>query len=263
MTKRGCAGNLLFSVILIIAFGLSSYFWFTFFVRGRSIATPNLVGKEVNAARALSSDLGLVLVVDHHQDRPSNDIPKGAVVWQNRTAGNLIKRGTKLHVGQSLGPLVLSVPDLSGQSARTALLRFSQRNLRLGNLAYVDAPGRGIIAEEPPAGTVVQGQSSVSLLVSFPPNPPSYVMPDLIDRPMDIVRPVLESHGLQVTNVRFESYPGIRDGTILRQFPLHGAPVSEKDAITLVVSRNEPMPVLPPPDAAPAAPIAPTGVPPS
>jgi serine/threonine-protein kinase len=260
MTRRGCIDHLLFSTLLIIAFGLSSYFWFTYFVRGRSIATPNLVGRQITDARAISSDLGLVVIVDHHQDRPSNDVPKGAVVWQNRTPGNLIKRGTNLHVGESLGPLVLSVPDLSGQSPRTALLRFSQRNLRLGNLSYVDVPGgRGIVAEDPPRGTVVQGQTAVSLLVAFEPDPPAFVMPDLIDRPLNLVRPLLESHGLQVTNVRYESYPGIQDGTIIRQFPLHGHRVSTKEAITLVVTQNQPggMPPLAPTETAPA------GVPPS
>jgi hypothetical protein len=39
--------------------------------------------------------------------------------------------------------------------------------------------------------------------------------------------------------VKFESYPGIADGIIIRQFPLRGAPVSGHDPITVVVSRQE------------------------
>jgi beta-lactam-binding protein with PASTA domain len=39
--------------------------------------------------------------------------------------------------------------------------------------------------------------------------------------------------------VKFEAYPGIRDGIIIRQFPLRGAPVSARDPITIVVSRQE------------------------
>jgi beta-lactam-binding protein with PASTA domain len=63
-------------------------------------------------------------------------------------------------------------------------------------------------------------------------------MPDLIDRPLDTVRPALESRGLNVSNVKFESYPGIADGIIIRQFPLRGASVSGRDPITVVVSRQ-------------------------
>ena len=64
-------------------------------------------------------------------------------------------------------------------------------------------------------------------------------MPDLIDRPLDQVRPFLEGHGLIVSTVKFEAYPGIRDGIIIRQFPLRGARVGPRDPITVVVSRAE------------------------
>jgi beta-lactam-binding protein with PASTA domain len=39
--------------------------------------------------------------------------------------------------------------------------------------------------------------------------------------------------------VKFEEYPGIRDGIIIRQFPVRGASVSARDAITVVVSKQE------------------------
>jgi eukaryotic-like serine/threonine-protein kinase len=240
MKRRGCLGTSLFLLLLAVAFGGSSYFWFTFFVRGKSVATPNLVGRSVTDARALASDVGLVLLVENSNDRHSDDVPSGSVVWQNRTAGNLVKRGTRLRVGQSLGPLVLEVPDLAGESERTAMLRFSQRNLKLGNLTYVGVQGeKGIIAADPPKGTVVKGQTPVSLLVGFPQNPPSIVMPDLIQRQLEQVRPFFERAGMNIATVRFETYPGLADGTIIRQFPIEGHPVDTKDAISLVVVRNE------------------------
>jgi beta-lactam-binding protein with PASTA domain len=131
------------------------------------------------------------------------------------------------------------VPDLNGQSARTALLRLSQQNLKLGFVARVEsALQQGILSEDPPKGTVVEAQKAVSLLVGEQPPAPPYVMPDLIDRPLDTVRPALESRGLNVSNVKFESYPGIADGIIIRQFPLRGASVSGRDPITVVVSRQ-------------------------
>jgi beta-lactam-binding protein with PASTA domain len=77
------------------------------------------------------------------------------------------------------------------------------------------------------------------LLVAVPVPPPSFVMPDLIDYPLDTVRPSLERRGLKVSNVKFEAYPGIADGIIIRQFPLRGAEVSGRDPITVVVSRQE------------------------
>lgn len=240
MKKASCFGSIIYIGLLLVAFAGSSYFWFTFFVRGKSVPTPNLVGREVADARAIASDLGLRLDVDNRNDRHSDRVSRGAIVWQNRGSSSLIKRGTRLIVGQSLGPLVLEIPDLAGQSARTAMLRFGQRNLRFGNLAYVDMNGTpGVVATAPPKGTVVKGQTPISILVAYPPSPPEYVMPDLIDRPADSVRAALDRYGMTATNVKFESYPGIADGTIIRQFPLPGAPVSSRDSISLVVSRQE------------------------
>jgi len=238
---RGCLENILFAALVVLAFGVSTYICFNFFIRGRSVSTPNLVGKSVADAKAICSDLGVSLVVDAEHRRNSDKIAAGNVVWQNRTPGatNLVKRGTDIHVELSAGPLVLQVPDLDGQSPRTALLRLGQQNLKIGNLAYVDSIAQqGIMAEEPPKGTVVGAQTAVSLLVGVPPTPVSYVMPDLIDHSLDVVRPVLEGRGLVVSNVKFESYPGIADGIIIRQFPLRGAPVGGHDPITVVVSRQ-------------------------
>jgi eukaryotic-like serine/threonine-protein kinase len=248
--KRGCFDNLLFVAVLLIAFAGSTYFWFNFFIRGKSLPTPNLVGKSVNDARAICSDLGVNLNIDNKTRRNSDKVPAGYVVWQNRTAGNasLIKRGTTIRVELSAGPLILRVPDLDGQSAGTAVLRLGQQNLKIGNLAYADAWGAGapaggnqtgIVAADPAKGTVVAAQTPVSLLVSVPPQPAAYVMPDLIDHALDEARPYLEGHGLKVSTVKFEAYPGIRDGIIIRQFPVRGAPVSARDAITVVVSKQE------------------------
>jgi serine/threonine-protein kinase len=250
MRSRGCLDNVLFVLLVLIAFGGSTYFWFTFFVKGRSLPTPNLIGKSITEARAICSDLGLDLRVSDTR-RNSDNVPAGNVVWQNRTAGgtNLLKRGAAIRVDLSAGPLVLRVPDFAAQSAGTAMLRLGQQNLKLDNLTYVESGAKGVLAADPPNGTVVAAQTPVSLLVAVAPSAPAYVMPDLIDQPLDEVRPSLEMRGLTVSTVKYEAYPGIRDGIIIRQYPLRGAPVSSRDPISVVVSRQEEMSVIeqPPP----------------
>ncbi len=239
MRARSCLSTTLFAILFVVLFGISSFFSFRLFVRGRSIPAPELIGLTLADARAESSDAGLILEVDNEMDRNADEVPFGAVVWQNRDPGSYVKRGTRLIVGQSLGPLVLRVPDLTGQSARTALLRFSQRNLQMGTLSYIPSRTPGIMAADPPAGTVVEGQTPVSLLVGFAVPPPSYVMPDVINRTISRVTSTFEARNLSVTNIRYETYPGIQDGTIIRQFPLPGSPVRAGDAITLVVTRQQ------------------------
>lgn len=239
--KRGCLGTILFSLLVVLAFGFSTYVWFTFFIRGKSVSTPNLVGKNVAQAKAICSDLGVTLSIDPEHRRNSDKVPAGYIVWQNRTPGttSLIKRGTPIKVELSAGPLVLRIPDFSGQREGTAVLRLGQQNLKIRATSHTDAMQQGIIAADPPQGTVVGAQSDVSLLVGMPPPPPAYIMPDLIDHAIDEVRPFLEGRGLTIGTVKFEAYPGIRDGIIIRQFPLRGSPVSSRDPITVVVTRQE------------------------
>ena len=206
-------------------------------------------------AKRICAELGVTLTVEDRR-RESDRIPAGDIAWQNRTPGttSLIKRGTDIHVELSTGPLILSVPNLDGQSPRVAMLLLSRQNLKLGNLTYADIGGKQVVvSEDPPRETVVNAQKEVALLVSMPPPPPGYVMPDLIDQPLDGVRPSLERHGLTISTVKFEAYPGIADGIIIRQFPLRGAPVSGRDPITVVVSKQEEGGIIEQPAAPPTA----------
>ena len=211
-------------------------------MKGRSLPTPNLVGKSVNEARAITSDLGVDLEVDEDHRRNSNTVPVGHIAWQNRSPGaaSFIKRGSTLRVELSAGPLVIRVPDMEGESQGTAVLRLGQQNLKVGPLSYIVGPKeRGVLAVDPPKGTVVEAERPIAMLIAVAPPPPTYVMPDLIDKPLEPVRQSLELRGLKMSTVKFEAYPGIADGIIIRQYPLRGAPVSSRDAITVVVSRAE------------------------
>src|SRR3954470_12136398 len=94
--KRGFLDTLLFAVIVVVAFGVSTYLCFNFFIRGRSVSTPNLVGKSVKDTKEICQGLGVSLIVDPDIRRNSDKIQAGNIVWQNRTPGttNLVKRGT-------------------------------------------------------------------------------------------------------------------------------------------------------------------------
>src|SRR5438552_15986811 len=126
--KSGCLGNIVFAVLAVIAFGLRPYVWFAWFIRGKSVSTPNLIGKSITDAKAICSDLGVNLLVDSERRRNTDRIPAGNIAWQNRTPGttNLIKRGTTIQVHLSSAPLVFRVPAFR-------LRRACPPGLRLGH----------------------------------------------------------------------------------------------------------------------------------
>jgi beta-lactam-binding protein with PASTA domain len=67
-----------------------------------------------------------------------------------------------------------------------------------------------------------------------------WVMPDLIGRDFERVRLAFETRGFRIGGVKEQYYEGAAAGTILRQFPLGGYPVSRKDALSFVVAAAEP-----------------------
>lgn len=233
-------GHLAFVGLLFVAMGASAYFTFRLFVRGESVVTPAVTGRSLAEARAMASDLGVEYVVDESRARYSDQIPADHVVWQSRPAGSSIKRGSRLMVGRSLGPIVATVPDVTGATARAALMELNDRNLTLRHVSAIDRREPGVLATVPPAGRPVRRETEVSILVSTGELRQRFVMPDLIDRNADRVRRTLELAGFEVAPFRYESYPGIEDGTVIRQAPTPGYPVSLDDIITLTISKDDP-----------------------
>jgi len=63
-----------------------------------------------------------------------------------------------------------------------------------------------------------------------------------LDRMAQAVKAHLEKFGFRVGSARFEAYDGVAPDTVLKQFPPAGYPLSNKEVVSLTVSR--------PPDAA-------------
>src|SRR5256885_5734234 len=97
--KRGCLSNLLFALLVFVLFGVSSYVSFNLFIRGRSVSTPNLVGKSVTDARALCADFGVELTIDTGR-RNSDKVPAGNGSSHNKNPGTikLLKPAAAFHV---------------------------------------------------------------------------------------------------------------------------------------------------------------------
>jgi beta-lactam-binding protein with PASTA domain len=93
-----------------------------------------------------------------------------------------------------------------------------------------------VIEQDPDPNASVPPATGVDLLLAMAVPGERYVMPDLVYRNYDQVRPTFEAHGFKLGNVKFERYEGVAAGVILRQFPLPGHPVSREDGISLVVA---------------------------
>src|SRR5271168_2383231 len=154
-------------------------------IHGREVAIPKLVGLSPFEAERAGAASGLQLVIERQFYSP--DIPEGRIMTQIPSPGTKVRRGWSVRVAQSLGPLRVAIPDVTGGSERVAELNIRRRGLSLGLEAHInlpDAPLEQVISQSPPANARGVSAPKISLLVSDGPKPLTYVMPNLTGQPL-------------------------------------------------------------------------------
>jgi len=222
--------------VLVIATWIS----FSKFVVGKSMRVPDMTGLSVDEANTVAAERGLQVVVDPAHERYDEKVPAHRVAGQEPAADTDVKSGQRVRIFLSLGPRMIRVPDLAGETQRTAALALAREGLREGveSAARLDAPA-GVVAQGVLPGTTAPPDAKVDLLVNRGVPDVAYVMPDLIGRDFDRVRAAFEARGFRLGGVKSQAYEGAAAGTILRQFPLAGYPVTYRDALSFVVASAE------------------------
>jgi serine/threonine-protein kinase len=205
-------------------------------LRAREVQVPDLVGRTVNDASQTLSELGLALRVDDNR-RSDPRVPADRIMQQEPPPGVQARRQRTVRVWISAGARSTTVPELVGQTERTARIRAEQDGLDIGPISEFrspEYPTDAIVAQQPPPST--RG-SSVSLLVNRGEQAATFVMPDLIGVNGDRASGVLRARGFRVTIVGQQPYPGVPPGVVVRQQPVGGFQVGPWDAISLEVSQ--------------------------
>jgi Uncharacterized protein conserved in bacteria len=198
------------------------------------------VGRRGDGSRGRA---GLRVVVDGSQEGFDEEIPAHRVRGQSPAAGMAVKAGQDLRVFLSLGPRVIQTPDLTGLTARTAALALAREGLVEGAVSAARMPGpQGVVAQGVVPGATAEPETPVDVLVNRGAPDVLYVMPDLIGRDFERVRLAFEARGFRLGGVKAQPYEGAAAGTILRQYPLAGAPVGLRDTLSFVVASPEPQP---------------------
>ena len=123
-------------------------------ITARQVTVPDLVGRSIADATALSTQLDLQLRVDE-TPRPDPKVPAGHVLGQEPTAGSAARRQRSLRVWVSSGAHVALAPSLLGESQRTAEIRVAQDGLRIGTVSEIRSgacrnPARWLRVERTP-----------------------------------------------------------------------------------------------------------------
>jgi beta-lactam-binding protein with PASTA domain len=217
-----------YGVFAVAAFGVA--------LRAREVPVPKVVGLEFRQAGIAMDTAGLTLKVD--DSHPFSDtVPEGRIAAQDPAAGLVVRRGRSVRVWMSAGSRSSVVPDLVGETERSAQARSSQGGLEISTVADIrssEFPADAVVAQDPPPGSRA---TRVGVVVNRGERAAGYVMPDLIGASSDAALDVLRTHGLRVSVVAQQPYPGVPSGIILRQAPAAGFEVTPDQPISLEVSR--------------------------
>jgi eukaryotic-like serine/threonine-protein kinase len=236
-TRVWSAGKLLvLAGALILTYVVSAAIGMRVALKTREVQVPPLTGKTVNEATKLLTEAGLNLKVEEGR-RLDPKVPAGQIVTQDPAAGVRTRRERSVKVWVSGGPRATTIPELSGESERTAQLRLQQEGLGLASTAEIrssDYPAGTVVAQFPAART---NAAQVALLVNRGERGARYVMPDLIGVDGSRAAEVLRAKGFRATVVGDHPYPGVAPGIVLRQNPQAGFQIAPGEPISLEVSR--------------------------
>jgi beta-lactam-binding protein with PASTA domain len=228
--------------LLLLAAALGATFLLFFGValrvalRAREVQVPALVGKTVSDATQSLGALGLTLRVDPTRRTDAN-VVANRIMQQDPAAGAAARSQRSIRVWLSAGPRTTTVPELVGQTERTARMRLQQDGVDLGSVTEFRSPdyaADAVVSQDPPPDAK---SPTVSLLLNRGEEATTYVMPDVIGMDGNRVSDALRERGFRVTITGSQPYPGVPPGTVVRQQPQGGFRVAASDAISLEVSR--------------------------
>jgi serine/threonine-protein kinase len=124
------------------------------------VALPNLRGDTLDQAKATLAQLGLPFTELTQNDQT---VPAGSVISTTPGAGD-VEPGTTITVVVSLGPVIVSVPDVTGESVAQAQQDLANVGLKVGNI-YGPHDGRSVFSTSPSAGARVPQGTAVDLYV--------------------------------------------------------------------------------------------------
>jgi eukaryotic-like serine/threonine-protein kinase len=159
----------------------------------------------------------------------------------------------------------VTVPNLVGLSFDSAQTTAGAQGLSVTRAAFAssDQAENTVLSQDPPAGTVVQAGTTISLTLAR--GTDTTIVPSLLDQPESAALNLILQAGLQV-GIRTEEFdPSIVAGSVIDQDPQPGLSVTRGLAVNYVVSKGpEPTPSptpTPTPSPTPTPTPAPTPVP--
>jgi eukaryotic-like serine/threonine-protein kinase len=220
---------------VVLVGGLAAW-WLT---SGRYATVPQLRGMAASTATTELHNLGFAVTIAQTKH---SDFPQGEVISTDPKSGARAPRGGTVRITESLGPLMIHVPSVTGMTLASAESALRNAHLTPGqvhNVASSTIPDGIVISTNPVAGTSWPEPKPVTITVSA--GPP---LPRLVGQQAQAAEQEAQQDGFQLNPVQ-DASSDQPAGTITSQSPAAGTPITPHEVVTVHVSPGPPMVTVP------------------
>lgn len=230
---------LLFLVVVTVTAGLfvGIGVYRTYFAMPEEIEVPVIQGKDLREVNSLLNSVGLRLRLE--EGKYSNKFPEQIVLSQQPAPGKTVRRDREVLAVVSLGPELMTVPDLMGKSEREAEMLLLEHKLTLGKVTETDKEGvttNAIVSQNPTAGTRLKRGTAVNVQVNRSNVRASVAVPDWTGKNIAGATKAIEKAGLKMGRICWSLSTKVQQGFVISQNPPQGAEVASGSDVELEVS---------------------------
>jgi serine/threonine-protein kinase len=208
-------------------------------IQVEEVSVPEVVGLTLPEAEGVVRRNRLAL--DASVKRYDDKVEYNRIISQDPVSGVKRKVHSVVRVVVSLGPEMVTVPDLFNKTEREARFELEGLSIALGEKTdgYHEEvqPGR-IIQQQPEAGMYVSKGSRIDVVISVGPPPPPPEIPLVIGMTLEKATETLSALGLQVGEVTTRFSILYQEGTVVDQSPAPYVRAEAGTAVDLVVAER-------------------------
>jgi RHS repeat-associated protein len=217
-----------------------------------SVTVPNVVGTpQISAESAIT---GTGLTVGNITQAHSATVPAGNVISQSPAGGSTAYEGSYVDLTVSLGPVMVSVPNVAGMTQAAAQSAITAIGLTVGAVTQdhsLIVPAGSVMSQSPVGGASVPQGSAVDIVVSTGPGMVS--VPHVLGMPQAQAQASITGAGLAVGTVMEAYSETVVAGYVITENPAAGVSIIEGSVVSLTMSLG-PAPIVIPPDPSTVAP---------
>lgn len=203
------------------------------------VIVPDLQGKNLTDSLEALSQSKLALLKEGSEF--NQDVPAGIVIRQSPQPGMNVKEGKTVRVTVSQGGEIVYVPNLVGETIRSATISLRSVGLILGEVLKkpsVNYEESVVLEQDPVSGSTVGKEETVNIVVSSgKPSDGSFLMVNWVGKPAEEAKKWAVDNGFQVDVMPAKTNLA-NPGYVFEQLPKSDSKLSQDVKIVFYVANE-------------------------